>query len=232
MAAHYHIPERAWLYLYMEEWQTLPILDRYVTSIYWSIVTLTTTGYGDLHPANTKEMTFDIFYLLFNLGLQAYLDHLNNHFRASPERKHPSCLKFCPEESTPSSTARSDARSFVVEVIGEATTGDVVGEIGVLCYRPQLFTVRTKRLSQLLRLNRNEFLNIVQANVGDGTIIMNNLLQHLKGVQGSAVRGDDLLLQQLLRRGSDPNEQDNNGRTAMHIAAYNGNYDCAVLLLE
>jgi hypothetical protein len=37
--------------------------------------------------------------------------------------------------------------------------------------------VRTKRLSQLLRLNRTAFLNIVQANVGDGTIIVNNLLQ-------------------------------------------------------
>lgn len=51
------------------------------------------------------------------------------------------------------------------------------GEIGVLCYRPQLFTVRTKRLCQLLRLNRTSLLNLVQANVGDGAIIVNNLLQ-------------------------------------------------------
>lgn len=63
------------------------------------------------------------------------------------------------------------------QVVGEAKTGDLCGEIGVLCYRPQLFTVRTKRLSQLLRMNRATFLNIVQANVGDGNIIMNNLLQ-------------------------------------------------------
>lgn len=49
----------------------------------------------------------------------------------------------------------------------------------MLCYRPQPFTVRTKRLCQLLRLNRTAFLSIVQANVGDGTIIMNNLLQVL-----------------------------------------------------
>lgn len=65
----------------------------------------------------------------------------------------------------------------LMEVIGEAKTGDVIGEVGVLCYRPQMFTVRTKRLSQLLRLDRTAFLNIVQANVGDGTVIMNNLLQ-------------------------------------------------------
>lgn len=46
---------------------------RYVTSIYWSITTLTTVGYGDLHAENTREMIFDIFYMLFNLGLTAYL---------------------------------------------------------------------------------------------------------------------------------------------------------------
>lgn len=31
----------------------------------------------------------------------------------------------------------------------------------------------------------------------------------------AAIRGDDLLLQQLLRRGLDPNESDNNGRTPL-----------------
>lgn len=61
--------------------------------------------------------------------------------------------------------------------VKEVKAGDIIGEIGVLCYKPQLFTVRTKRLCQLLRMNRTTFLNIIQANVGDGTIIMNNLLQ-------------------------------------------------------
>lgn len=64
-----------------------------------------------------------------------------------------------------------------LQIVREARTGDLVGEIGVLCYRPQPFTVRTKKLCQLLRLNRTTFLSIIQSNVGDGTIIMNNLLQ-------------------------------------------------------
>lgn len=63
------------------------------------------------------------------------------------------------------------------QVVGEAKSGDVVGEIGVLCYRPQLFTVRTKRLSQILRLSRTSFLNLSHSNVEDGTMIMNNFLQ-------------------------------------------------------
>ncbi|KAF5482122.1 hypothetical protein F2P56_002714 [Juglans regia] len=147
----------------------------------------------------------------------------------------------------------------VEQVVGEAKTGNVCGEIGVLCYRPQLFTVRTKRLSQLLRVNRTTFLNIVQSNVGDGNIIMNNLLQHLKDLNDplmsevlvetenmlahgrmdlplslcfAALRGDDLLLHQLLKRGLDPNESDNNGRSALHIAASKGSENCVLLLLD
>lgn len=64
-----------------------------------------------------------------------------------------------------------------MQVVDEVSSGGICGEIGVLCYRPQLFTVRTKRLCQLLRLNRTVLLNLVQANVGDGAIIMNNLLE-------------------------------------------------------
>ncbi|KAL6523013.1 RAC-alpha serine/threonine-protein kinase [Orobanche minor] len=45
-------------------------------------------------------------------------------------------------------------KSTFAKVVGQAMAGDICGEIGVLCYRPQLFTMRTKRLSQLLRLNR------------------------------------------------------------------------------
>ncbi|KAL6568901.1 RAC-alpha serine/threonine-protein kinase [Orobanche hederae] len=64
------------------------------------------------------------------------------------------------------------SKNKVEQVYGEAKTSDLCGE-----YRPQLFTVRTKRLGQLLHLNRATFLSIVQANVGDGTIFLNNLPQ-------------------------------------------------------
>ncbi|KAF2319843.1 hypothetical protein GH714_019586 [Hevea brasiliensis] len=46
---------------------------RYISAVYWSITTMTTVGYGDLHAVNTMEMIFIIFYMLFNLGLTAYL---------------------------------------------------------------------------------------------------------------------------------------------------------------
>ncbi|XP_015885894.3 potassium channel AKT1 isoform X1 [Ziziphus jujuba] len=361
LAAHYRDPARTWIGAVHTNFHELSLWDRYVTSMYWSIVTMTATGYGDLHPVNTGEMVFDIFYLLFNVGLQAYLiGNITNlvvhgtaktrQFRDTiqaasgfaqrnqlPERLHEQmlahlCLKYRTDseglqqqetlEALPKAIRSSISHylfyplvdgvylfrgvsndllfqlvaemkaeyfppnedvilqneaptelyllvtgsvEFVVQkngieqVVREAKTGDVIGEIGVLCYRPQPFTVRTKRLCQLLRLNRTAFLNIVQANVGDGTIILNNLLQHLKELKDpmmeeilketenmlargrmdlpltlcfAAMRNDDLLLSQLLRRGSDPNEMDANGRTPMHIAAANGNEHCVVLLLE
>lgn len=70
LAARNHDPAETWMGKSILQ-QSLWI--RYVTSLYWSITTLTTVGYGDLHPVNAREMLFDIFYMLFNLGLTAYL---------------------------------------------------------------------------------------------------------------------------------------------------------------
>ncbi|KAL2229086.1 potassium channel AKT1-like isoform X1 [Sesamum indicum] len=361
LAAHYPDPDKTWIGAAITNFKEKSLWIRYVTSMYWSITTLTTVGYGDLHAENTREMIFDIFYMLFNLGLTAYLignmtnlvvhgtsktrqfrdtiqaassfaqrnqlparlqdqmlSHLCLKFRTNSEGLQqqetldslPKAIRssishflfyslvdkvylfrgvsndllfqlvsemkaeyFPPKEDVIlQNEAPTDfyilvsgtvdllvLKNGVEQVVGEAKTGELCGEIGVLCYRPQLFTVRTKRLSQLLRLNRTTFFNIVQANVGDGTIIMNNLLQHLKELKDpimegvlletenmlargrmdlplslcfAALRGDDLLLHHLLKRGLDPNESDNNGRTALHIAASKGSANCVLLLLD
>ncbi|XP_041992405.1 potassium channel AKT1-like [Salvia splendens] len=145
------------------------------------------------------------------------------------------------------------------KVVVEEQKGDVYGEVGVLCYRPHVCTVQTKRLSQLLRLSRSSLINMLQANLEDGTIIMNNLVEHLKQqndpvmqeiladmehmlAQGkvdmpltlcfAAARQDDLLLQRLLKRGLDPNELDREGHNALHLAASNGGKECVLLLLD
>ncbi|GKA17840.1 potassium channel AKT1-like protein, partial [Tanacetum coccineum] len=88
---------------------------------------------------------------------------------------------------------------------------------------------------------------VEHAIVGDGTVIMNNLLQELMETENmqaqgrldlplslcfATLRGDDLLLHKLLKRDLDANESDNNRRTALHIAASKGNTNCVLLLLD
>ncbi|CAL9104867.1 unnamed protein product [Musa textilis] len=73
VADRYPNPRRTWIGAVMPNFRSESLWTRYVTAIYWSITTLTTTGYGDLHAENSREMLVDIFYMLFNLGLTAYL---------------------------------------------------------------------------------------------------------------------------------------------------------------
>ncbi|KAF9606385.1 hypothetical protein IFM89_025074 [Coptis chinensis] len=361
IAANYHDPSKTWIGASMgKDFHHQSIWIRYVTSMYWSITTLTTVGYGDLHAQNTREMIFDIFYMLFNLGLTAYLiGNMTNlvvhgtsrtrKFRDTiqaatgfaqrnklPDRLREQmlahlCLKYRTDseglqqqetlDSLPKAIQSSISHFLffpVVEmiylfkgvskdllfqlvsemkaeyfppkedvilqneaptdfyllasgavdilnmtdkedVVGEVRAADICGEIGVLCYKPQPYTIRTKRLSLLLRLNRTSFLNIVQAHVGDGTIIMNNLLQHLKGSTDpkleeflmetenmlardrvdlpvslcfAASKGDERLLHKLLNQDWYPNEVDDNGQTALHIVASKGSESCVSLLLD
>ncbi|XP_031494689.1 potassium channel AKT1-like isoform X1 [Nymphaea colorata] len=361
LAARYPDPAKTWIGASWPDFKAESLWVRYVTSVYWSITTLTTVGYGDLHPENEREMIFDITYMLFNLGLTAYLignmtnlvvhgtsrtrkfrdtiqaassfairnqlpirlqeqmlAHLCLKYRTHseglqqqetleslPKAIHSSITHylfyalvdkvylfrgvstdlifqlvsemkaeyFPPKEDVIlQNEAPTDFYILVTgtvdlimykngseQIVGNACAGDVIGEIGVLCYRPQLFTVRTRRLCQLLRLNRTTFLNIVQSNAGDGTIILRNFLQHLKEsddpvMQGvlaetenmlrrgklnlplnlcfAAQRGDVSLLKQLLQRGLDPNEPDISGKTALHIAAAEGNGKFVQLLID
>ncbi|PRQ19919.1 putative potassium channel, voltage-dependent, EAG/ELK/ERG, ankyrin repeat-containing [Rosa chinensis] len=55
------------------QFQRTSMWIRYISALYRSITTMSTIGYGDLHAVNTMEMIFIILYMLFNLGLTAYL---------------------------------------------------------------------------------------------------------------------------------------------------------------
>ncbi|GJN10151.1 hypothetical protein PR202_ga28218 [Eleusine coracana subsp. coracana] len=351
LADRYPDPANTWLSTYMPHFHQESVWSRYVVSLYWSITTLTTVGYGDMHAVNTREMLFTTFYMLFNLGLTAYLignmtnlvvhgtsrtrkyrdtikaassfarrhqlpgrlqeqmiSHLSLKFRTDSEGLQqletldalPKAIRssishhlffalvqnvylfqgvsndlifqlvsemhaeyFAPREDfILQNEAPTDFYIIVTGcvVAGTATVGDVVGEIGVLCYRPQLFTARTRSLSQLLRMDRTDFLRVVQSNAGDGAIIINNLIRYLKEKKDSdaiagvaeevehmlargqldlpitlyfaASKGDDYLMHQLLKRGHDPNDSDKHGHTALHAAASSGSEQCIRLLLD
>ncbi|KAK1410666.1 hypothetical protein QVD17_37204 [Tagetes erecta] len=46
---------------------------RYITSLYFAIVTMATVGYGDIHAVNLREMIFVMAYVSFDMVLGAYL---------------------------------------------------------------------------------------------------------------------------------------------------------------
>ncbi|WOL14547.1 potassium channel KAT3-like isoform X3 [Canna indica] len=281
IADRYPDPKRTWIGAVIPDFREANLWIRYVTAIYWSITTLTTTGYGDLHAENTREMVFDICYMFFNLGLTAYIiGNMTNlvvhgtsrtrNFRDSIQAasgfisrnnlpKHIGeqmlshiCLRFKTEElkqqeildNLPKAIRSGIAEYLFLPIIqkvylfqgvsfnllfqlviemqaeylppkedvilqdeapadlyiivsgtvvsttnviislfqvhGKVTTGEVFGEIGVLCNMQQPFTVTTTELAQILRLNRSVLLNIIRENKQDATIVMRNLYQKLR----------------------------------------------------
>ncbi|KAJ1420166.1 RmlC-like jelly roll fold [Sesbania bispinosa] len=59
--------------------------------------------------------------------------------------------------------------------------GDMVGEIGVMLNIPQPYTVRSRRLSQVIRISHQHFKEKVQPFTDDGKAIISNFIQGLNG---------------------------------------------------
>lgn len=73
LADRYPHQGRTWIGAVIPNFRETSLWIRYISALYWSITTMSTVGYGDLHAVNTMEMIFIIVYMLFNLGLTAYL---------------------------------------------------------------------------------------------------------------------------------------------------------------
>ncbi|XP_022730435.1 potassium channel KAT3-like [Durio zibethinus] len=283
LAAQHKTPDDTWIGEVVEDFKHRSIWLGYTYSIYWSIVTLTTVGYGDLHAVNTGEKIFNMLYMLFNIGLTAYIignmttlivhaavrtfahrDAINELLRYASKNRLPEGLreqmlahmqlKFKTAElqqegvlqdlpkAIRSSIAQHLFRDTVekaylfkgvsddlvsqlvseikaeyfppkVEIIlqneiptdfyilvsgavdvltykngmeqflSKLGAADMAGEIGVIFNIPQPFTVRTKRLSQVIRISHHHFKQMVQPQSEDGKIIIANFMQYLKGLK-------------------------------------------------
>ncbi|KAH7652028.1 Potassium channel voltage-dependent EAG/ELK/ERG protein [Dioscorea alata] len=73
IAVHYKIKKQTWIGSQVADFEDRSIWLGYTYAMYWSITTLTTVGYGDLHAENNYEKLFNIFFMLFNIGLTSYL---------------------------------------------------------------------------------------------------------------------------------------------------------------
>ncbi|ETI50843.1 hypothetical protein F441_05679 [Phytophthora nicotianae CJ01A1] len=52
--------------------QDKSLYEKYVTSFYWAIMTMTTVGYGDVHPTTTHERIFAIVAMILGAWIFAY----------------------------------------------------------------------------------------------------------------------------------------------------------------
>ncbi|KAL3650845.1 hypothetical protein CASFOL_007248 [Castilleja foliolosa] len=288
LATHYRESDNTWIGVTMPDFKTRSVWLGYTYAMYWSIVTLTTTGYGDLHAVNTGEKVFSIFYMLFNIGLTAYLignmtnlivhsstrtfamrDAIHEILRYASKNRLPEVLKeqmlahitlkfktaeLQQEEvlqDLPKAIRTGIAQhlfrtivknsylfegvseDFIVQLVPEmraeyyppkvdiviqneiatdfyiVVSGSVdvltynngieqilsklespamFGEIGVMFNIPQPFTVRTKRLSQVVRISHNHFKQLVEPLIEDVKIIVSNFLQHLKGLKENELK--------------------------------------------
>ncbi|KAI3687395.1 hypothetical protein L1987_81090 [Smallanthus sonchifolius] len=283
IATHHKTSKDTWIGSIIVDFEDRSIWLGYTYSMYWSIVTLTTVGYGDLHAVNTGEKVFNIFYMLFNIGLTSYLignmtnlivhsavrtfimrDSINEILRYASKNRLPEGLKQqmlahmqlkfktaelqqeevledLPKairssisqhlfrktvEKTYLFKGISDdlSRQLVVDLKAEyfppkvevilqneiptdfyivvsgameAVTHkngteqsliklgpmDMFGEIGVFFNIPQPFTIRSKKLSQVVRISHHHFKQLVQQLDEDGKIIMSNFTQYLKDLK-------------------------------------------------
>lgn len=53
-------------YAHIEKWS-------YLDALYFSVITLATVGYGDLHPTSPASKIFTIFYIFIGVGLASYV---------------------------------------------------------------------------------------------------------------------------------------------------------------
>jgi voltage-gated potassium channel len=83
------------MYKWMEDWSL-------VDSLYFSVVTLATVGFGDLHPTTTGAKLFTVAYIVFGLGIiAAFISELTKHRSAMISR-----LISHHDDATPSGNGR------------------------------------------------------------------------------------------------------------------------------
>ena len=69
------------VYHFLEGWS-------WVDSIYFSVITLTTIGYGDFSPATDAGKLFTIFYIIIGIGLILnFIDTIYHHYAGENRKK-------------------------------------------------------------------------------------------------------------------------------------------------
>jgi len=70
------------MYHYLEGWSL-------VDSLYFSVITLTTIGYGDFSPQTTEGKLFTIFYIILGVGvILSFINTVHHHYEKEKAQKN------------------------------------------------------------------------------------------------------------------------------------------------
>ncbi|XP_039811975.1 potassium channel KAT4-like [Panicum virgatum] len=310
MAFHHRDKERTWLGSQVRDFTDRSVWVGYTCAVYWSITTLATVGYGDLHAVNPGEMAFATCYMLFNLGLTSYIignmtnlvvHAATNTFKMRDMVRRVSTfgsVNRLPRELREQMMASAQLRfntgevvqqqllsdlpralrsgiaqhlfrdtvercylfhgvsdGLVVQLVSEMTAeyfppkADIVlqnetstdcyiivsgevdvlataddgreelvmkvgpngmaGELGVIFGIPQPFTVRSRRLTEVVRIGQSHLLQMLGANTADADTVHANFVQYLKSLKEHVV--DVPFVQDQLQNGAIFQRQPRNG---------------------
>ncbi|EAZ29513.1 hypothetical protein OsJ_13587 [Oryza sativa Japonica Group] len=193
MVFNYKIKELTWIGSQIHSFEDRSVWFCYTCAVYWSITTLATVGYGDLHATNIGEMLFSIAFMLFNMGLTSYIignitnlvvRETSNTFKMRDMVQWVSefgSMNRLPEVMREQMLANGQLRFRTKEQLQHEHVKRIgprgmVGEIGVMFSIPQPFTIRSRRLTQVVRISHIHLLQAVRPNTADGCIVFSNFI--------------------------------------------------------
>ena len=112
------------------EFDTDPASDQYIAALYYTIVTMLTVGYGDIHPTNPQERAYSVFTMLSG---GVIFGALMSKVASVIEKRHPQARAF--KENMDEVRAFLEEYSLPLAVKVKAKVSDVVT---VLFFEPQL----------------------------------------------------------------------------------------------
>ncbi|KAE8793921.1 Potassium channel KAT3 [Hordeum vulgare] len=310
LAFHYRDKEQTWIGSLRSDFKERSVWFAYTYAVYWSMTTMATVGYGDLHAANTGEKVFSIFFMLCNMGLACYVignmtnlvvhgatttfrmrDMVDQVARYGTANRLPAWMREQMVESVQLRFQMAElllpewvlselpkaARSAVAQHLYKATVEDcylfrgvssnlvvqlvsemkveffppkmdivleneiptdcyiiasgqvfvmrigphgMAGEMGVLFNIPQPFTIRSRTLTQVIRISHSHLQNTVRPATADGDTIFSNFLQYLESLKARQV--EELTFARDLRHNTLPFQNGDPIRVVIHKQIPNG----------
>ncbi|KAK4410727.1 Potassium channel SKOR [Sesamum angolense] len=225
----------------------IDLWTRYITALYFAVVTMATVGYGEIHAVNTREMIFVMMYVSLDMILGAYL--LGNMAALIVKGSRT-------ESNYTDAAALRDLPLAIRAKISNKLYEPYVREIPLFrgCSNEFLKKVATRVHEEFFLPGEviieggsigDQLYFLCDGKLGRESDVRNKILESAIALQiekheselamrlnCAANDGDLNRIQHLVEAGADPNKMDYNGQSALHRAASKGYEDIIQFLVQ